>query len=519
LEAVSGVKQSPAKPTAEPAAKPTAEPAAKPTAKPPTPEAPLKDPLFQRLRELLREVEKITGHEVAQLGDSLEGSDQILTSLRAESRAALKEASRQVRIRDCRSPDIVLFLLDDVGYGDLACRCQERICAPCINAVADCGTRFTQFYAGSGWSTPSRGTLLSGNSTSRGQLVDGELVTVKESDFTLAETLYQGGYETALFGVWDVGPMEIAGHPNSQGFEYFFGYLDGEEAKNYYPESLWRNGEQVLLPENQGGARRQYAPDLIVSDVVHYLHHTPRRPFFLTIALPMTLIGDGTEVPDFGPYAECDWPVPNKAKAAMLTRVDCYVGQILCQLKTTGRWTNTMVIVTSDNGPDDRCGVDLAFFNSTAGLRGRKGDLYEGGIRVPMIVHWPQAPWDAAACDFPWAMWDVLPTLVQVTGTWRGPQGIDGVSLIERLKRSTDPGLPPCCPALYWEKHGEGFAQAARLGEWKSVRFAPDGPWELYNLCTDVAESQNVAGQHPEVLAEIDKLIHLIKPLRAEPPD
>ena len=465
------------------------------------------DPLLRKLSEALLGGEGNSEEESDSAEQILREADGILARVREENRRGLEAANRQVRIvGGCRTPNIVLCLLDDVGYGDLGCYGQRRILTPCIDMIAATGTLFAQFYAGSSVSVASRGVLLSGKLAARGTVVDGACITVRESDVTVAEMLYQGGYETALFGLWDAGPREIAGDPNSQGFREFYGYLDSESAEDYYPDFLWHNAKKDPLPGNQDGASEQYAPDLIVEKARDFIAHRTGRPFFVTIAFPMAITGSGSEVPDYGVYAENDWPDVDKAKAAMLSRVDRYIGEILVQLKESGCAGRTLIIITSDNGPDDRGGVDLEFLASASALRGKKADLYEGGIRVPMITCWAGIPRTGGISNMTWAMWDMLPTLADLSSTLLRPSGTDGVSLLARLARDARPGASPAAPPfLSWEKRRGGFSQAARLGDWKSVRDAEDGPWELYNLSTDVVESQDVASQFPDVVQSIEK--------------
>lgn len=481
------------------------------TAKPPADgDESLKDALVRKLKEALDSADDVADEERDMANQILRDADKTLTRIREENRRALEQVNRQVRIRDAHSPNVVLFLLHDVGYGDLGCYGQKTISTPMIDLIAAHGTRFTQFYAGASESVASRGTLLSGKLSARGAQVGDTGVTVQKQDCTLAETLYQGGYETGLFGLWGAGPLEAAGHPNSQGFKTFFGYLDDASAADYYPETLWHNGEQVPLSGNQGGAKKQYAPDLIVESAKRFVDAACRGPFFLVVAFPMALSGDGSEVPDFGPYADVNWPTADKARAAMLTRVDGYVGQIVSKLEERRLLSRTITIITSDNGPpqaaEDR-------FRSTAGLRGGKGQLYEGGIRVPLIVRWASGfRMDSGEHDLPLGMWDALPTLADLTGTWRRPKAIDGVSIVPRLRPATNSDSPPPGSPMYWERHAGGFAQAARVDDWKGVRSGADGPWELYDLKTDPAESKDLADAHPDVIERIEQTVKSLHP-------
>ena len=279
----------------------------------------------------------------------------------------------------------------------------------------------------------------------------------------------------------------------------------------YYPPTLWRNGDQVPLTGNQGDAKTQYAPDLIVDAAKRFIDAECKRPFFLTVAFPMTISGSGQEVPDLNPYADQDWPTAEKTRAAMITRVDRYMGQIVQRLQERRVLNRTIVIITSDRGPPSAAEGAGDRFQPTGGLRGRKGELYEGGIRVPLIVSWPGTPLAPAESDLCFGMWDLLPTLCDLTGTWHRPKAIDGVSVAGRLSGPARGEIPPGSP-LYWEKHAGGLAQAARIDDWKGVRSGAAGPWELYDLKTDAAESTDVAGQHADVVERIDELVKFLRP-------
>jgi arylsulfatase A len=471
----------------------------------------LKDALLRELKEAFDALDGMAGEDSDREDGFLRDADAALTRIREENRRALAQARRQVRILDCHCPNIVLFLLNGVGYGDLGAYGQPLIKTPIADILAAQGTQFWQFYAGSCESVASRGTLYSGQSTARAEQVGEDWIAVRERDFTLAESLYQGGYETGLFGVWGAGPIERAGHPNSQGFKCFFGYLDDQTALDFYPPTLWRNGDQVPLTGNRDGARTQYAPDVIVDAAKRFIDAECKRPFFLTVAFPMTISGSGQEVPDLNPYADLDWSTADKTRAAMITRVDRYMGQIVQRLQERRVLNRTIVIITSDRGPPSAAEGATDRFLPTGILRGRKGELYEGGIRVPLIVSWPGNPLAPPESDLCWGMWDLLPTLCDLTGTWHRPKAIDGISVAGRLSGSAPGEIPPGSP-LYWEKHAGGLAQAARIGDWKGIRSRAAGPWELYDLKTDAAESTDVAAQHAHVVKRIDELVKLLRP-------
>lgn len=415
--------------------------------------------------------------------------------------------------------NVVLIVADDLGYGDLGCYGQERIRTPHLDRLAAEGLRFTRFYAGSTVCAPSRCSLMTGLHT--GHAVVRRNYEVKpmgqyplpDEAVTLAEIFRSQGYRTALIGKWGLGGPGSSGEPNRQGFEYFFGYLCQRHAHNYYPEYLFRNTERVTLagnrvaeprPDGSGVAveRAVYAPDLLEEEVVRFLRDPDPRPFFVYFASTFphanNEAGDrGMEVPDYGPYAGEDWPAAQKGYAAMVTRLDRAVGRILESLRANGRDRNTLVLFTSDNGPHREGGADPYFFNSTGGLRGIKRDLYEGGIRVPMIAWAPRLVPSGRVTDQPAAFWDLFPTFLELLGV-EVEIPLDGVSLVPVLRGGALSERPP----LYWEFQGK---QAVAFDRWKAVRVHPQAALELYDLAVDPGESRDVAAEYPEVVSEAER--------------
>jgi arylsulfatase A-like enzyme len=298
------------------------------------------------------------------------------------------------------------------------------------------------------------------------------------------------------------------GVPNKHGFEEWFGYLGQTHAHDYYPTQLFRNDMIYTLEGNAGGGKREYAPDLFTQAATNFVRVSKYFSFFLY--LPYTIphannelgkkTGNGMEVPSDAPYTKETWPQPEKNKAGMITRLDRDVGILLDQLKHLAIESNTVVFFTSDNGPHKEGGVDPKFFNSSGGLRGIKRDMYEGGIRVPMIVRWPGKIPAGKVSDQVLAFWDFLPTAAEIAEQ-KPPENIDGISMLPTLlgKKQTNQH-----EFLYWEFHEKGSKQAVRMGNWKAVRLAPKEPLELYNLKTDLSETNNVAEQHPEIVAKIE---------------
>jgi arylsulfatase A-like enzyme len=409
-----------------------------------------------------------------------------------------------------RRPNIVLILADDLGYGDLSCYGQERLSTPNIDRLAKEGMRFNQAYSGATVCAPSRCSLMTGLHGGHARIRGNRNpeIPLEASDLTIAEALQKAGYRTGLFGKWGLGYTGTPGIPNKKGFDEFFGYHTQLQAHTYYPHQLYENGRDFTIAANWGTKSRQYAPDLIAERALKFLDGDRDRPFFLY--MPSTIphannelgrdTGDGMEIPDWGEFAKKDWPNPEKGFAAMVARLDRDVGRVLEKLRETGADQNTVVIFTSDNGPHQEGGHSAKFFKSSGPLRGIKRDLYEGGIRVPFLARWPGTVAPGSICDQPIAFWDMLPTLAEIGGG-TVPRGLDGVSITPALRAQTLPGDR----VFYWEFHEGGFNRAVRFGDWKAIQFGKDGPIELYNLKTDLAETTNVAASNPAAISAARK--------------
>ena len=445
---------------------------------------------------------RVTRREaVCRLGSALIGGAAML-SQPGRSAARARHTARG-------KPSLVFILADDLGYGDLGSYGQRVIRTPNLDRMAAEGVRFTDAYAGSTVCAPSRCALMTGLHTGHCRIRGNALVPLQPEDVTVAELLKGAGYTTGIVGKWGLGEPDSTGTPNRQGFDYWFGYLNQNHAHDYYPEYLYRNEERVEIPENQRGARGEYSHDLFAREALEFVHRHADEPFFLYLAYTIPHAnnergretGDGMEVPNDEPYADRRWPQPEKGYAAMVTRMDRDVGSLLSLLGELGLDGDTLVFFTSDNGPHKEGGADPAFFHSSGPLRGYKRDLYEGGIRVPMLARWPGMIRPGVS-DFPWAFWDFLPTACQFAGV-RPPAGLDGVSILPTLF-----GRPQRAhECLYWEFHERGFEQAVRLGRWKAVRHGTRKPLELYDLPTDLGEATNVAAAHPDVVATIEEYL------------
>ncbi len=414
-------------------------------------------------------------------------------------------------LRQSSRPTILLILADDLGYGDLGCYGQKQIATPHLDHLAAEGIRFTQAYAGSTVCAPSRCVLMTGLHTGHAWVRGNRYpdLPLRPQDVTLTEILKKAGYRTALFGKWSLGGLSTTGYPTRRGFDEWFGYFSQTQAHDYYPYLLLEGEREYLVRGNFGGKKTVWVHDLFTERALNFIRRRP-QPFFLhlcwTIPHANNEVGrdtrNGMEVPSDEPYSRRAWPQPEKNFAAMITRMDADVGKLMQALRETGQEENTIVIFTSDNGPHREGGHDPDFFDSNGPLRGIKRDLYEGGIRVPMIVRWPARIRPGQVSDQVWAFEDLLPTLAQAAGV-EPPAGLDGISMLDcwfgRPQRNHE--------YLYWEFHEGGFKQAVRTGDWKGVRLAPGRPLELYDLARDPGETRNLAAERRDVVERIERIL------------
>ncbi|MBD2700835.1 arylsulfatase [Spirosoma sp. BT702] len=444
-------------------------------------------------------------------------------------------------------PNIIFILADDLGFGDVGVNGQKLIKTPNIDRLANGGMRFTQFYAGTSVCAPSRSSLMTGKHTghtfirgNKGVEPEGQQ-PIADSVVTLGEVLQRAGYVTAAFGKWGLGPVGSEGDPNRQGFNRFYGYNCQALAHRAYPNHLWDNDQKTVLKANENlQQQKEYAPDMIHQQALNFLNaRDGKQPFFLflpyilphaeLVAPDDSLLAHYKKIftdekpfkgADYGPNAKPEGYAsqahPHATYAAMVARLDRYVGQVMAALKAKGLDKNTLVIFSSDNGPHLEGGADHKFFNSNGSLRGVKRDLYEGGIREPFFANWPGVIKPGSTSDFVGAFWDVLPTFAELAGA-KTPTGIDGLSFVSTL---TGKGTQKKHDYLYWEFHENGGRQAVRQGNWKAVRLQastnPDNPVELYNLATDPAEQKNLASTNPDKAQELSRLMkqsHVASPI------
>lgn len=471
---------------------------------------------------------------------------------------ALGPAGPAESAEPARKPNLVFILADDLGYGDLSCYGQEKFRTPNIDSLATSGMKFTAHYSGHNVCAPARCVLLSGKHPghayirdNRGGLGAGQegQEPVPPGELSLPLTLKQLGYRLGGFGKWGLGPVGSTGDPLQQGFDRFYGYNCQAQAHNYYPQHLWDNDTKVVL-DNPGFAAhqklpddadpadpaayarfsgKQYAPDLIGEQALRFIRDHRDRPFFLyypttvphlALQVPEDSLaefeGKYPEEPYVGGRSYLPHRTPRAAYAAMITRMDREVGRVLRRLRELGLEDDTIVIFTSDNGPlfNQLGGTDTDFFNSAAGLRGRKGSYYEGGFRVPLLVQWKGRIAPGTTSDRVTGFEDWLPTVLELIGARSAtPDGIDGISFAPTLLGRKQEERP----FLYRESPGYGGQQCVRVGDWKAVRQRLNPPprqkeppkmvTELYNLKDDPGETTDVAGQHPDVVKQLEAIM------------
>ncbi|MFZ0828625.1 MAG: sulfatase-like hydrolase/transferase [Verrucomicrobiia bacterium] len=424
-----------------------------------------------------------------------------------------------------RRPSIILIVADGLGYGDLSCYGQTNFQTPNLDRLAAEGVRFTSYYAGGSVSSPSRAALLLGRDPGHLKQRADVKVPLAADDITVAQALRQSGYHTGLIGEWNLGDDGTAGAPWHQGFDEFAGYFDPDDAKDYYADYLWRFapksflnptnhqkedfiGREMLYP-NTGGKKGIYIPDLLTKAALNFVKNNQPdqfnhyRPFFLLLNYNLPGSGNGP-VPTDAPFSAESWPQPEKNKAALLARLDGYIGQLLEQLQKPGLTNNTVIFLTSDTGPQKSSGVDPEFFASAGPFRGGRGDLYEGGLRVPMVVHWPGKIRAGQVSDFPWAAWDFPPTATDIALIHSLPN-MDGLSVLPTLSGQPQTNRHE---TFHWElKSGRNVWHTVRRGDWTAVQPIAGAAPELFNLKTDPGETNNVADKNPDVVKMFQGLL------------
>ncbi|MCM8530156.1 MAG: arylsulfatase [Lentisphaeraceae bacterium] len=444
-------------------------------------------------------------------------------------------------------PNIIYILADDLGYSEVGAYGQEKIKTPNIDQLAKDGMKFTQHYSGSAVCAPSRCVLLTGKHTGQSFIrnngefggghhpddAEGQL-PISDETLTIAETLKTKGYKTAAIGKWGLGGPSSFGHPNRQGFDYFYGHLCQRKAHNFYQTHLWENNRKAHLnnpyikphqrfpktedsndPKNyekyQGN---DYADDFMAEKCLDFIKKNQKNRFFLYYASPVPhvslqvpndslneYLGKFKETPYLGQKGYLPHYTPRAAYAAMVTRFDKHIGQIVSLLKTLKIDENTIIMFSSDNGPTFNGGSDSSFFNSAGPFSGLKCSLKEGGIRVPFIVKWPAKIKASKISNHLSSFDDIFPTICEITKA-KKPDNLTGVSLLNELKGEKQQAKK----SLYWEY---GNQQAIRVGPWKLYRTynrkTSQVKTHLYNLDKDISEKINLATNHPEKVQELIK--------------
>ncbi len=432
-----------------------------------------------------------------------------------------------------QKPNVVFIMADDLGYGDLSCYGQEKFSTPHIDKLAKEGLLFKQAYAGSTVCAPSRATLLTGLHTGHTQVRgnkpyhNGQL-PLKKGTFTIAELFKRKGYVTGAFGKWGLGGSGTTGDPLHHGFDHFFGYLDQRLAHHYYPYYLWENEELITLEANQGLDKGQYAPDLIHEKALEFIEENKASPFFLfypTILPHAELLAPQNEINKYVSQFKNDTPFkgvdsgkdykqgkygsqkhPKATFVAMLKKLDTHVGELVEQVRQLGLEDNTIFVFTSDNGPHKEGGANPDFFNSSGNLRGLKRDLFEGGIRVPLLFKWKGKIEPNTTTDLISANWDMMPTFAAITNS-NLKNTVDGISILPTL--TGDKTEQKEHEYLYWEFHEKQKKQAIRKGDWKLVvQFAKnESEYFLFNLNKDPYEKNNLAHDHQDVFNQLKNLL------------
>jgi len=419
---------------------------------------------------------------------------------------------REVVAADSEKPNIVYIMVDELGYYELSCMGSPYIQTPRIDQMAAEGIRFSQALAGSSVCAPTRCVLMTGKHSGHTSVrVNGGGTPLRADEVTIATVLKERGYATGGFGKWGCGGRGSTGVPEKHGFDIFYGYYDQVHAHSYYPPYLIRNSEEVPLKGNKGMSTGEtYSHYEIYNEGMNFIRKHKDEPFFCY--MPFTPPHGLFDIPDEDPaweiYRDKEWPEQAKRYAAMVTMIDRQVGEVLDLLKELKLEENTLVFFCGDNGgadyfssKDHPRGFHGANLHPKTGVefRGKKGNLYEGGIRIPMIARWPGTIEPGRESDLLWYFPDVFPTVAEFTGA-RVPDDIDGMSIVPELLGKNAKREQSQHEYLYWEI---GSQTAVRMENWKLYRKNPKSEWELYNLTSDPSESKNIAAEHPDVLKKM----------------
>ena len=430
----------------------------------------------------------------------------------------------QEAVATTERPNVIYLLCDDMGYSDIEAYGQQMISTPNLTRLVNNGMSFTQFYASTAVSAPSRASLMTGQHTGHTKIRGNKEIQPEGQEpldpnvETIGNLFQQNGYITGCFGKWGMGYPGSGGEANDMGFDVFYGYNCQRKAHSYYPQYLWNNKEKVQLGGNS------YSQDLIHQEALKFIRDNADKAFFgyFTYTIPhaeltqpqdsIVAMYDGKFYEPNPWYNDGDYGTalnPRTQFAAMITRLDTYVGQIIAELERLGIAEKTLFIFTSDNGPHNEGGADPTFFNTEERLRGLKRALYEGGMRVPFIAYWPGTIEAGAISHIQAAGWDMMPTFVELLGedtNWRD-EAMDGLSILPTL---TGKGTQQEHEFLYWEFHEENGRQAVRAGDWKLIRQnikSGNPTHELYNIAEDPHEDNDLAASNPDKVEELKAIM------------
>jgi arylsulfatase A-like enzyme len=490
--------------------------------------------------------------KVGQKYDTMKKTNLLYPGLMMASLLLFQQSSCTTT-QESRHPNVIYIYADDLGYGDLGCYEQQYIRTPHIDRIASEGILFTQHYSGAPVCAPARSSVMTGKHLGNAAVRDNYEIKdslafntgqapLPKDEVTIGEMLKESGYTTAFIGKWGLGSMASEGAPNKQGFDFFYGYNDQVHAHNHYPEFLWRNETQEFFPgnnvpsvhpriprEQEVDSRKEYkkymgktnSQDAMTSEAIQFIKKNREQPFFLFLAyiiphkalqVPDEYLESYNGVFDEEPYdgkrGYTPHPRPLSAYAAMITKMDSDIGKIIQELIDLNIDENTIVMFTSDNGPAVGGGLDPRFFNSSGGLRGVKGQLYEGGIRVPFVAKWPGKIEPGSRSDLISAHYDLKATFAELTG--RKVEETDGISFLPVLTgRAAEQREHNY---LYWEFPGGGGQYAVRKGEWKGVRRNikrnPHARWEVYNLDNDPGELNDLSEEYPHLISEFEEIVN-----------
>ena len=427
-----------------------------------------------------------------------------------------------------QKPNIIFFLSDYSGIGDYEPYGQKKIKTPNIAKLATEGMKFTQHYAGSTVCAPSRCTLMQGMHTGHSTVRGNNKNVLNEDDYLVSQMLKEAGYTNMIIGKWGLGDSaDGPGDPAIHGFDYFYGFRDQGRAHHYYPDYIWKNHEKVEFPDNPE-KRTDYIHDHFTEEGLKFVKEHKDKPFFLYMAYTMPhsdldvpedsmaeyhpMFDPEKYAPGAGKGGFPGQPTPHAAYAGMITRMDRDIGRFMELIKQLGIDDNTIVIFSVDNGAPRRSpkhGADPNFFDSNGPFRGYKRDVYEGGVRTPLIVRWPGKIEANSSTDHISAFWDFFPTVAEIIGV-KPPDNLDGISYLPTLLGHPEDQKKH--KYLYWEFFEQGGKQAVRMGDWKAVRVNVSGnfntaPIELYNIKKDEGETNNIADQHPEMVQQMFKIM------------